>query len=81
MPRDTGAITLLMLAAALAVGVLGISERVQSQPTLTLSQNVDAAPALRSTGRNPKSKSASSPFLHRTRRVECRLRSEDHPHE
>ena len=33
MPRDTGAITLLMLAAALAVGVLGISERVQSQPT------------------------------------------------
>ena len=31
MPRDTGAITLLMLAAALAVGVLGISERVQSQ--------------------------------------------------
>ena len=32
MPRDTGAITLLMLAAALAVGVLGISERVQSQP-------------------------------------------------
>ena len=33
MPRDTGAITLLMLAAALAVGVLGISERVQSQTT------------------------------------------------
>lgn len=33
MPRDTGAITLLMLAAALAVGVLGISQRVQSQPT------------------------------------------------
>ena len=33
MPSDTGAITLLMLAAALAVGVLGISERVQSQPT------------------------------------------------
>ena len=33
MPRDTGAITLLMLAAALAAGVLGISERVQSQPT------------------------------------------------
>mgnify|MGYP000960088620 CR=1 FL=1 len=33
MPRDTGAMTLLMLAAALAVGVLGISERVQSQPT------------------------------------------------
>jgi len=32
MPHDTGAITLLMLAAALAVGVLGISERVQSQP-------------------------------------------------
>jgi hypothetical protein len=32
MPGDTGAITLLMLAAALAVGVLGISERVQSQP-------------------------------------------------
>ena len=33
MPRDTAAVTLLMLAAALAVGVLGISERVQSQPT------------------------------------------------
>ena len=33
MPRDTGAIALLMLAAALAVGVLGISQRVQSQPT------------------------------------------------
>ena len=33
MPRDTGAITLLMMAAALAVGVLGISQRVQSQPT------------------------------------------------
>ena len=33
MPRNTGAITLLMLAAALAVGVLGISERVHSQPT------------------------------------------------
>ena len=31
MPHDTGAITLLMLAAALAVSVLGISERVQSQ--------------------------------------------------
>ena len=33
MPRDTGAMTLLMLAAALAMGVLGVSERVQSQPT------------------------------------------------
>ena len=33
MPRDTGAISLLMLAAALLVGILGISERVQSQPT------------------------------------------------
>ena len=33
MPHDTGAITLLMLAAALAIGVLGISEQVQSQPT------------------------------------------------
>ena len=33
MLNDTGAITLLMMAAALAVGVLGISERVQSQPT------------------------------------------------
>ena len=33
MPRDTGAMTLLILAAALAVGVLGISGRVQSQPT------------------------------------------------
>ena len=32
MPRDTGAMTLLMLAAALAVGVLSVSERVQSQP-------------------------------------------------
>ena len=32
MPRDTGAISLLMLAAALLVGILGISERVQSQP-------------------------------------------------
>jgi hypothetical protein len=32
MPRDTGAITLLILAAALAVGVLGVSERVQSHP-------------------------------------------------
>jgi len=32
MPRDTGAMTLLMLAAALAVGVLGVSERVQSHP-------------------------------------------------
>ena len=33
MPRDTGAVTLLMLAAALAVGVLGVSERVQSHPS------------------------------------------------
>ena len=33
MPRDTGAISLLMLAAALLVGILGISERVHSQPT------------------------------------------------
>ena len=33
MPSDTGAISLLMLAAALLVGILGISERVQSQPT------------------------------------------------
>ena len=32
MPRDTGAVTLLMLAAALAVGVLSVSERVQSHP-------------------------------------------------
>ena len=33
MPRDTGAMTLLMLATALAVGVLGTIVRVQSQPT------------------------------------------------
>jgi hypothetical protein len=33
MPNDTGAISLLMLAAALLLGILGISERVQSQPT------------------------------------------------
>jgi hypothetical protein len=32
MPRDNGAMTLLMLAVALAVGVLSVSERVQSQP-------------------------------------------------
>ena len=32
MPRDNGAMALLMLAAALAVGVLGVSERVQSHP-------------------------------------------------
>ena len=42
MPRDTGAMTLLVLAAALAVGVLGISERVQSQPPLYASP--DASP-------------------------------------
>ncbi len=33
MPRDTGAISLLMLAAALLVGILGISEREQTNPT------------------------------------------------
>ena len=44
MPRDTGAITLLMLAAALAMGVLGISERVQSQPNFS---KYFAAPAIR----------------------------------
>ena len=32
MPRDNGAMTLLMLAAALALGVPSVSERVQSQP-------------------------------------------------
>ena len=32
MPSDTGAISLLLLAAALLAGILGISERVQSQP-------------------------------------------------
>ena len=42
MPRDTGAITLLMLAAALAVGVLGISQRVQSQPTFHASSHASS---------------------------------------
>ena len=30
MPKDTGAISLLLLAAALLVGILGISERALS---------------------------------------------------
>ena len=44
MPRDTGAITLLMLAAALAVGVLGISQRVQSQPSFHASSHTSSQP-------------------------------------
>ena len=42
MPHDTGAITLLMLAAALTVGVLGISERVQSQPAFYTSAHASS---------------------------------------
>ena len=45
MPRNTGAITLLMLAAALAVGVLRISERVQSQPTSNAPSHSSSQPS------------------------------------
>ena len=31
MPKDTGAISLLLLAAALLIGILGINERALSQ--------------------------------------------------
>ena len=77
MPRDTGAVTLLMLAAALAVGVLSVSERVQSQPNA----HFPSQPLHHADWRESQEEICLHPFLHRTRRVECRLRSEDHPHE
>ena len=81
MPRDTGAIALLMLAAALAVGVLRISERVQSQPTSHAPSHSSSQPSHYADLQDSQEKICRHPFLHRTRRVECRLRSEDHPHE
>ena len=77
MHRDNGAMALLMLAAALAVGVLGVSERVQSHPNAhSPLQHLHYAD-----WRESQEEICLHPFLHRTRRVECRLRSEDHPHE
>jgi hypothetical protein len=45
MPRNTGAITLLILAATLAVGALRISERVQSQPTSHAPSHISSQPS------------------------------------
>ena len=77
MPRDTGAMTLLMLATALAVGVLGTIVRVPSQPT----SHSASQPLHYADWQEPQEQFRRHPFLHCTRRVECRLRCEDHPHE